>query len=331
MRINFNSLGLNLSGGTRFIFELTNRLVDLNHHVTITHLGDKNVYSWFPDVKAEVINVPNVPFSVPDRFMRKYFGRYFAKYGYGDLHDRERRIMMEIPDCDFNVATFSITAYPTYYSHKGRGIYLVQHYEPWFFPDKPSQERAKLTYSLPLKKLCVSQWLTKKVGGVNIGNGINLQEFKVAAEPKVYDVMVIKRQSDWKGDYDPVIEALSNDGLKVFVVNEKLSEEELIKTYNSSRLFLFLSKHEGFGYPPLEAMACGVPVVTTPCLEYATHLQNAYVLNSQYTKEEVLATVLQLLKDDKLYVNLRNGGLQTAQKFDFQKVVHNFLEEISRS
>lgn len=191
-----------------------------------------------------------------------FLGAYFAGCVYGNLFDRERRIMMEIPDCNVNVATFSFTAYPMYYNHKGRGVYLFQHYETWFFTDKPSQERKKLTYSLPLNKLCVSQWLTEKVGGVNIGNGVNLKKFKMTTEPKVYDVMVIKRRSNWKGDCDPVIDVLSNGGLKVFVVNEKLSEEELIKSYNASQLFLFLSKHEDVGYPHLEVMACGVPVVT---------------------------------------------------------------------
>ncbi len=194
MHINFNSLGLNLSGGTRFIFELSNGLVKLNHKVTITHLGDESVYDWFPDVKAEIINVPNVPFSFTDRFERKYFGRYLAKYGYGHLEDRERRIMGEIPNCDINVATFCFTAFPTYYSNKGKGFYLVQHYEPWFFKDTQRVERAKFTYSLPLRKLCVSEWLKNKVGGTNIGNGVNLQKFRVLREPKVYDVMLIQRE-----------------------------------------------------------------------------------------------------------------------------------------
>jgi hypothetical protein len=146
--------------------------------------------------------------------------------------------------------------------------------------------KAKLTYSLPLKKLCVSQWLTEKVGGINIGNGVNLKKFKVATEPKVYDVMVIKRQSYWKGDYDPVIDVLSNDGLKVFVVNEKLSEEELIKTYSASRLFLFLSKRGS-------AISSGAMVCGFSCHHAMPNMQptcRTRRTKQPIRKEDVLAT-----------------------------------------
>ena len=329
MHINFNSLNLGLAGGTRFIFELANRLVDLNYKVTITHLGDETVYSWFPEIKAEVINVPYVPYSIPARVFRKIFAKYMERYGYGNLSNRERRLMANIPDCDVNVATFCFTAFPTYYSGKGRGVYLVQHYEPLFFDDEKNKARAALTYTLPLKKLCVSKWLTEKVQGTNIGNGINLSKFKEQKTPKVYDVMVVQRNSGWKGDYNPLLDMLNRKGVRTFVANGKLSDSDLVSGYNSSRLFLFLSKHEGFGYPPLEAMACGVPVITTPCLEYTNHLENAYVLGKDYSVNDVLGAIQQLLTDDKLYYRLVENGRSTAKEYDFQKVVNRFIEAVT--
>jgi glycosyltransferase involved in cell wall biosynthesis len=303
-------------------------LVDENQKVTITHLGDKSVYSWFPNVKAEVTNVPYVPHSSASRGFSKVFSKSMKKYGYGSLSDRERRLMEIIPDCDVNVATFCWTAPPTYYSGKGRGFYLVQNYEPWFFEDAKTQERAAATYLLPLKKLCVSKWLTEKVGGVNIGNGINLAKFKQQKTPKLYDIMVIQRSSGWKGDYTAILEALGKKRLKVFVAGGGVSDADLVSAYNSSRVFLFLSKFEGFGYPPLEAMACGTPVITTACLEFATHLSNTYVLEKDYTVDDVLRAVDEVSRDDALYERLVKNGLATAQEFDFQKVVDRFLEVV---
>jgi hypothetical protein len=328
MHINFNSLGLGLAGGTRYIFELANRLVDQNHKVTITHLGDETVYSWFPEIKAEIINVPEVPYGFTARAFRKIFAKGMKRYGYGNLSDRERRLMAEIPDCDVNVATFCFTAFPTCYSGKGRGFYLVQHYEPWFFDDEKTRARAALTYTLPLKKLCVSKWLTEKVQGTNIGNGINLSKFKEQETAKVCDVMVVKRAVGWKGNYNHVLDALTKKGLRVFVANGKISDSEMVSAYNASRVFLFLSKHEGFGYPPLEAMACGVPVVTTPCLEYVNHLENAYVLSKDYSVNDVLEAVKQLLDDDRLYYRIVENGRSTAKAYDFQKVVNRFIEAV---
>jgi len=331
MHINFNSLSLGFGGGARCIFELTNGLVDRGYKVTITHLGDEKLYSWYKDVKAQVINVPFVPYSLPYRAFRKVFAKHMRRYGYGYLSYRESRLMENIPDCDVNVATFCMTAFPTYYSGKGRGFYLVQHYEPWFFSDKIAIEKAALSYTLPLKKLCVSQWLADKVQGTNIGNGINLSKFRKQKISKEHDVMVVKRNAKWKGDYDPVLDALRKKGLKVFVADGQLSDEDLVKAYNASRVFVFLSKHEGFGYPPLEAMACGTPVVTTPCLEYARHLENAYVLNADYMVNDVLDAVEQLLSDDALYYRLAENSMKTAYDHDFRKVVDRFVDAIKEA
>ena len=111
MHINFNSLGLGLAGGTRFIFELANRLVDQNHKVTITHLGDETVYSWFSEIKAEIINVQDVPYSFAARAFRKIFAKYVKKYGYGSLSDRERRLMTKIPNA---MLTLQLSASPLF-------------------------------------------------------------------------------------------------------------------------------------------------------------------------------------------------------------------------
>ena len=113
------------------------------------------------------------------------------------------------------------------------------------------------------------------------------------------------------------------------MINGKISDIELVSTYNASKILVFLSKSEGFGYPPLEAMACGIPVITTPCLEYVTHLNNAYVLDKDYNISDVLEAVKLLLKNDELYYRLVENGRSTAKKFDFQKVVYRFIEEIN--
>ncbi len=328
MHVNFNSLGLGLCGGNRCIFELSNCLIDMGEKVTITHLGDPSIYAWFSPVKAEVINVPDTRYSVPDRAVRKYLGKYLEKYGYGELTDRERRLMTAIPNCDVNVATHSFTAYSTYYSDKGRGAYLVQHYEPLFYTDPEIIKRVEKTYTFQLKKLCVSEWLAEKVGGVNIGNGINLDKFKPQKADKKYDVMLIQRFERLKGDYTPVLDALSKMGLKPFIVNKKLSEEELLDAYQSSRVFLFLSEIEGFGYPPLEAMACGLPVITTPCVEYVSHLDNAYLLKKDFTTNEVVSAINTLLSDEEVYASLVKGGFQTAKRFNIRDVAENFMRAL---
>ena len=329
MHVNFNSFCLDLGGGNRFVLELANCLIDKGHKVTITHLGNKDTYAWFPGLKAEVINLDGLSLSLPFKGYKKAFSKFSKAYGSGNLSAAEMCLVDGMPDCDVNVATYCFTAYPTYYSGIGRGFYLVQHFEPWFFSDPKVKSRAESTYTLPLRRLCVSKWLTDKVEGTLIGNGINLSKFRNLLIPKNYDVMVVNRGIDWKGNYAPIVEALQKKGFKVFVADGKLSEEELVWAYNSSRIFLFLSKHEGFGYPPLEAMACGVPVITTPCLEYALQLNNALVLQENFTAEQVVNAVQALLGDKGLYDKVSVNGRLTAKLLNFKYVVNRFEDAIN--
>ena len=58
----------------------------------------------------------------------------------------------------------------------------------------------------------------------------------------------------------PFIEIKSEDSI---IYIDYIQDEELISLYNSASLFIWLSSYEGFGLPPLEAMACGTPVLAT--------------------------------------------------------------------
>ena len=321
MRINFNSYTLARGGGNRCILELANGLVERGHKVTVTHLKTKNDYAWFGEVKAEVINL-NFP-SASARFLRKYYLRKRHYYYNEDLFMQEN-----IPDCDVNVATWCMTAYPTLYSGKGRMFYLVQHYEPWFFPDdKAFVAKATLTYQLPMTKLCVSDWLAKKVDGVYIGNGVNLKKFYPFTLDKIYDVMVIPRNIKWKGSYTEVVEALKKKGLSILQVKDA-SELELVRSYHLSKVFLFLSENEGFGYPPLEALACGTPVVSTNCTEFLVDNKNSFVLPKDYKVDDVVSRVEWLLNSKSYAESFIAEGFKTAHELDFKNVVDRFEEAI---
>jgi hypothetical protein len=276
-------------------------------------------------VLAKVINVGGL--SLVERALRKYVSKY-------DF-DFEKAMVRTIPDCDVNVATYCFTAYPTFYSGKGRMFYLVQNYEPWFFVDKWLSTKAELTYNLPMTKLCVSNWLTQKAGGIYIGNGINLKRFRRLREKKTSEkewimIMAFLRGISWKQD-ELILKALGKlDAPCRLLVPRRASDLALVDMYNDADVFVFGSKFEGFGYPPLEAMACGTPVVTTDCVgvsEYAVHAVNALVASDD--GDQIAKSISRLLRDPVLYNTLVEGGLETARKFDFEKVIDRFENCIS--
>jgi len=109
-----------------------------------------------------------------------------------------------------------------------------------------------------------------------------------------------------------------------------VSHEKLANLYSSADLFLFTSYVESFGLPPLEAMACGSPVVSTDCLGNRDYANNGYncLLTPPGDVEELTEASLRVLTNSDLADRLVRGGLETAKHFTWDKVVDRFEEAL---
>ncbi|MEI9813677.1 MAG: glycosyltransferase family 1 protein [Acidobacteriota bacterium] len=95
------------------------------------------------------------------------------------------------------------------------------------------------------------------------------------------------------------------------------SNEEMALIYNSASLFVFPSRYEGFGLPPLEAMACGLPVVAARNSSIPEVLGDA-ALYAETDSPSAMATVMaQSLTDPSVRKELRHKGLERAQSFSW--------------
>jgi len=115
------------------------------------------------------------------------------------------------------------------------------------------------------------------------------------------------------------------------VFRKNVSEEDLVRIYNQSKIYLCCSLAEGFAFPPAEAMACGCAVVSTDCggiREYAEHEVNA-LLSPPKDPQSLAQNILRLLRDDNLRVRLAKAGCEQIQKFTWERAVSKF-EEILR-
>lgn len=94
-------------------------------------------------------------------------------------------------------------------------------------------------------------------------------------------------------------------------------EDELPLFYNVSHIFVFPSLYEGFGFPPLEAMACGTPVICSNTTSLPEVVGDAALLFDPLDEDALVDLMEQLLVDEKLRKEHIRRGLENARRFDW--------------
>jgi glycosyltransferase involved in cell wall biosynthesis len=98
-----------------------------------------------------------------------------------------------------------------------------------------------------------------------------------------------------------------------------ISDNELVRLYNAADVFVYPSLYEGFGLPVLEAMACGVPVVTS-CITSIPEVAGEAALLCDPCDVDALAMAIgRILQDRNLNNDLRINGLRHAASFSWEK------------
>ena len=105
----------------------------------------------------------------------------------------------------------------------------------------------------------------------------------------------------------------------------RVSDLELILLYSLADVFAFPSFFEGFGIPPLEAMACGAPVITSNRSSLPEVTGEAAIHIDPYDTHALANAISLLLADEQLRENLRQKGYVQAQKYTWSKSAHKTL------
>src|ERR1700694_2321457 len=96
--------------------------------------------------------------------------------------------------------------------------------------------------------------------------------------------------------------------------------------YDEAKVFVFPSLYEGFGLPPLEAMAHGTPVVTSNVSSLPEVVGNAAVLVNPENVFEIMRALHRVLTDQSLPARMNERGYQQAAKFSWNTSVRRILE-----
>jgi len=96
--------------------------------------------------------------------------------------------------------------------------------------------------------------------------------------------------------------------------------------YDSAQIFVFPSLYEGFGLPPLEAMAHGTPVVTSNATSLPEVVGNAAVLVNPENVFEIMRALHRVLMDQALRDRMKDRGYKQVTKFSWENSVRRVLD-----
>jgi glycosyltransferase involved in cell wall biosynthesis len=137
--------------------------------------------------------------------------------------------------------------------------------------------------------------------------------------------LVIAGNRGWLSE--PLFKALEKSPMrKRIVLTEYLNDQDLRALYSSCRAFVYPSIYEGFGLPPLEAMACGAPVITSriPALEETTG--GAAILVEPTNVQALAVAIAELLDSDDLRSSLSALGRSRAAEFTWERTARLTLD-----
>ncbi|UCE74464.1 MAG: glycosyltransferase family 4 protein [Methanomassiliicoccales archaeon] len=105
-----------------------------------------------------------------------------------------------------------------------------------------------------------------------------------------------------------------------------IPDGDLHYLYNGAKLFVFPSLYEGFGLPPLEAMACGVPVITSNCSSLPDVVADAGIMIDPYRVDQLTEAIHLVLSDEHMWQEMREKGLNRAKMFSWEKCARETLK-----
>ncbi|MHB1004366.1 MAG: glycosyltransferase family 4 protein [Chloroflexota bacterium] len=350
LRICFILSELSYSGGVRCVVEYANRLSARGHSVSVVTSGGTDERGLN---LSRYVHVVIAPGSIDRRGMLRSW-----RLGKG--------ILDAVPPGDVVIATHTptvpIVVAAARLLRRGQGAWLCMDY-PEMFSARPLQSLIFGLAPVCFKTiLCLSQSTAQELRGRRlfraagsvtvVGLGLSDQStFRPAnyESRDRHEVLYVGDSRPRKGLAE-VLAAMSivserlPDVRLTVVSREDLSHlsengtsysirhilspnvDTLARLYGLCGVFVSASWAEGFGLPPLEAMACGAPVVVTDSRgvrEFARHEGNCLLIPPRDPKA-LAEAIVRLLLDRDLAARLGTEGIRTAGGFDWEEAVNRF-------
>lgn len=188
------------------------------------------------------------------------------------------------------------------------------------YPDSPALATIKQKYQLPDHFILYVGMLEPRK---NIP--LLLQAYKRVLDEGPAPILVLAGRMGWGvASIRQIIGELSLTEKTHFT--GYITPEDLPFVYNLADLFVYPSLYEGFGLPPLEALACGTPVITSAVSSIPANMGEAAILVPPADELALSAAIAEVLNNEKLRQQLSTKGLLQAAKFKWETTARQTIE-----
>jgi glycosyltransferase involved in cell wall biosynthesis len=344
MKVTFVVPFVNLTGGIRVLLDYANWLHDAGHDVTVAY--------------------PCWPYRF--QYTRRQQWGEFQKHRRQDrvpwfgLRCRLLRVplirSMFLPAADLVIATAWPTVHDVARLHPscGRKVHIVFHHERNTGPER----RIVATYRMPFFRIAFSRFVRDSIAEQFdcrvhevVPNGVDTRLFFPDGDVVPASVLMLFHPDPRKGA-DDGLAALSKLRDRVPEVEIQLcgtvapsrlpywarfefhpDDTTLRRRYSSASALLYPSRYEGFGLPPLEAMACGCPSIATAVgavPEFAAHGRDALLVEVGDI-DGMVRRLEEVLSDAALRQRLAQEGRRTAEKWSLEHAAPQFEDALQQA
>lgn len=147
------------------------------------------------------------------------------------------------------------------------------------------------------------------------------------SHPEIKEKMVLIGDASF--GYDEVKYVIEEFNLNYDVLMPGwVDEEDLPYLFNGASAFIFPSKHEGFGIPILQAMACGVPVAASDIPVFKEVAGDAILYFNHQDKKAMAEAMAEIINNVELHKELTEKGLERVKNFSWKRCAEETLKEI---
>lgn len=147
-------------------------------------------------------------------------------------------------------------------------------------------------------------------------------------QEKLWDLkLVLVGNLGW--EYDGILAEITNSAPAIrdrIVLTGRVEDDELSAIYSGSLAFVYPSLYEGFGLPPLEAMQCGVPVITSNTSSLPEVVGDAGIMVDPYDSDALSQAILSLYNQPELRRAMACKSLKRSQQFSWKRCASETIQ-----